>query len=403
MKPSMRTTAIAIVLVVASVLPVGDAVRAGAAPEGGLPPQLALEPVVTLSDPIAMASRAGTDDLFVAQRAGQVLVLHMTGGNVTGAPAPLVDVSAFTDPGPGERGLLGLTFNPSGTKLYLHYTNLDGNTRVVEYAMSAGGTGDNVVLASRRVVLKVHQPFANHNGGELTFGPDHRLYLALGDGGDAGDPFNNGQNLRVLLGKVLRINPAAASGGRNFTPPASNPFFTQPPRRKAIWLYGVRNPWRISFDRDTGDLYVADVGQGQTEEVDVLPADGNGLNAGRGVNLGWRRMEGNHPFNGATEPANHTPPVFTYEHGGGPCAVVGGYVYRGNAIPTLDGTYLFGDFCTGVIEAIVVANGTTLTNHFPNVGLDVANNTLQSFGQGPDGELYVLQSSGAVSRIVAGP
>ncbi len=403
MRSSMRTTAIAIALVVASVLPVSDAVRAGAAPEGGLPPQLALEPVVMLSDPIAMASRAGTDDLFVAQRAGQVRVLHVTGGNVTADPTPLVDLSAVTDPGPGERGLLGLTFNPSGTKLYVHYTNLDGNTRVVEYAMSAGGSGNSVVLASRRVVLKVHQPFANHNGGELTFGPDHRLYLALGDGGDGGDPFDNGQNLRVLLGKVLRINPAAASGGRNFTPPASNPFFNQPPRRKAIWLYGVRNPWRISFDRDTGDLYVADVGQGMQEEVDVLPADGNGLNAGRGVNLGWRRMEGNLPFNGATEPANHTRPVFTYNHGGGPCAVVGGYVYRGSAIPTLDGTYLLGDFCTGVIEAIVVANGTTLTNHFPDVGLDVANNTLQSFGQGPDGELYVLQSSGAVSRIVAGP
>jgi glucose/arabinose dehydrogenase len=403
MKPSMRTTAIAIVLVVASVLPVSGALRAGAAPEGGVAPNLALDLVATLSDPIAMASRAGTDDLFVAQRAGQVRVLHVTGGNVTVDPTPLIDLSAFTDPGPGERGLLGLTFNPSGTKLYVHYTNLDGNTRVVEYAMSAGGTGNSVVLASRRVVLKVHQPFANHNGGELTFGPDRRLYLALGDGGDGGDPFNNGQNLRVLLGKVLRINPAAASGRRNFTPPASNPFFNQPPRRKAIWLYGVRNPWRISFDRDTGDLYVADVGQGAQEEIDVLPADGNGVNAGRGVNLGWRRMEGNLPFNGATEPANHTPPVYTYNHGGGPCAVVGGYVYRGNAIPTLDGTYLFGDFCTGGVEAIVVANGTTLTNHFADVGIDVANNTLQSFGQGPDGELYVLQSSGAVSRVVAGP
>jgi glucose/arabinose dehydrogenase len=398
----MRTTAIAIALVVASVLPVSNAVGAGAAPEGGVAPNLDLQLVATLSDPIAMASRAGTNDLFVAQRAGLVRVLHVTGGNVTVDPEPLVDLSAFTDPGPGERGLLGLTFNPSGTKLYVHYTNLDGNTRVVEYAMSAGGAGDSVVLASRRVVLKVHQPFDNHNGGELTFGPDHRLYLALGDGGGAGDPFNNGQNLRVLLGKVLRINPAAASGGRNFTPPASNPFFNQPPRRKAIWLYGVRNPWRISFDRDTGDLYVADVGQGSQEEIDVLPADGNGLNAGRGVNLGWRRMEGTMAFDG-TEPANHTPPVYHYDHLGGNCAIVGGYVYRGNAIPTLDGTYLFGDFCTGVIEAIVVANGTTLTNHFGNVGIDLSNNTLQSFGQGPDGELYVLQSSGAVSRIVAGP
>ena len=401
MKPSMRTTAIAIALVVASVLPVSDAVGA-AAPEGGVVPQVALQPVATVTDAIAMANRAGTDDLFVAERGGRVRVLHVTGGNVTLAPAPLVDISALTDPGPGERGLLGLTFNPSGTKLYLHYTNLDGNTRVVEYAMSAGGTGNSVVLASRRVVLRVHQPFANHNGGELTFGPDRRLYLALGDGGDAGDPFNNGQNLRVLLGKVLRINPAAASGGRNFTPPASNPFFNQPPKRKAIWLYGVRNPWRISFDRDTGDLYVADVGQGAQEEIDVLPADGSGVNAGRGVNLGWRRMEGNLPFNGATEPANHTPPVYVYPHTGGHCAIVGGYVYRGNAIPTLDGTYLFGDFCTGDIEGIRVS-GTTLTNHYVELGIDVANNTLQSFGQGPDGELYVLQSNGTVSRIEAGP
>ena len=399
MKPSMRTTAIAIALVVASVLPVSEAVGAGAAPEGGVVPDLALEPVADLSDAIAMATRAGTDDLFVAQRAGTVRVLHVTGGNVTVDPVPLIDIDAFTNAG-GEQGLLGLTFNPSGTKLYLHYTNLDGNTRLVEYAMSAGGTGPNVVLSSRRVFFKVHQPFANHNGGELTFGPDRRLYLALGDGGDGGDPFNNGQNLRVLLGKVLRINPAAASGGRNYTAPASNPFFNQPPRRKAIWLYGVRNPWRISFDRDTGDLYVADVGQGAREEVDVLPANGDGLNAGRGVNLGWRRMEGDIPFNGATAPANHTPPVYSYAHGGSRCAIVGGYVYRGNAIPTLDGTYLFGDFCTGDIEGIVT-NGTILTNHFTELGIDVPDFELQSFGQGPDGELYVLQSDGTVSRIEA--
>ena len=399
MQPSMRAAVTVLALALAAALPATDAISADAAPEGG-GPVLVLDTVATLPDAIAMATRAGTDDLFVAQRAGRVRVLHMDAGNVTGSTL-LIDISASTDPS-GERGLLGLTFNPSGTKLYLHYTNLDGNTRLVEYAMSAGGTGDTVVLSSRRVLFRLHQPFSNHNGGEITFGPDRRLYLALGDGGSGGDPQGNGQNLQVLLGKVLRINPAAGSGGRNFTSPAGNPFVNQPPRRRAIWLYGVRKPWRISFDRDTGDLYVADVGQSAWEEVDFLPADGDGLNAGRGVNLGWRRMEGEFPYNGATEPANHTPPVFAYNHNNGACAIVGGYVYRGSAIPALQGTYLYGDFCTGVIGGIVVTGGS-LAGQDPDLGIPVVPFTLQSFGQGPDGELYVLGGDGTVSRIEAGP
>ena len=400
MNPSMRATVTALALVLGSVVPVTNAASAGAAPEVG-GPALTLETVATLASPIALATRAGTDDLFVAERAGRVRVLHVDAGNVTVDPVPLLDIRSQTNDG-GESGLLGMTFNPSGTKLYLHYTNLDGNTRLVEYAMSAGGTGDTVRLGSRRVFFRLQQPFSNHNGGEITFGPDRRLYVALGDGGGAGDPHGNGQNRQVLLGKVLRINPAAASGGRNFTAPASNPFFNQPPRRKAIWLYGVRNPWRISFDRETGDLYVADVGQGAREEIDFLPADGSGLNAGRGANLGWRRMEGDIPYNGATAPANHTPPVFTYDHDGGGCAIVGGYVYRGAAIPALVGTYVYGDFCSGVIGGIVV-DGGSLTGQDPDLGISMVPFTLQSFGQGPDGELYVLGGDGTVARVEAGP
>ncbi len=397
MKRSRRMSVAALVLVLglgALVPVVGDG-GAAAQPEGGPLPALTLEPVATLESPIAMATRAGTDDLFVAEREGRVRVLHVNGANVTLDPVPLLDIEHRTTTD-GERGLLGLTFDPAGARLFVHYTNTAGDTRVVEYRMSGGGSGDDVLLGSRRVVLGVEQPFANHNGGELVFGPDRRLYLALGDGGSGGDPFGNGQNRRVLLGKVLRINPNRA-GSSAYTAPASNPFFNQPPKRKAIWLYGVRNPWRISFDQETGDLYVADVGQNSTEELDVLLANAQGLNAGRGVNLGWNRMEGRHPFGGRTEPPNHTRPTLTYSHTNGRCAIVGGYVYRGAAIPALDGMYVYGDFCTGGISGVVVHNGV-VTRRVPDLGIDVAAFGLLSFGQDRDGEVYVFDET-TVYRI----
>ena len=363
-------------------------------------PLISLQDVAEVDDAIAMATRAGTDDLYVAEREGTVRRLVPDGDVYDVSPTVVADVSAQTTTD-NERGLLGLTFSPTGNRLFLHFTNNAGNTRIVEYRMNGGGTGNQVIASSQRRVLALAQPFPNHNGGTITYGPDNRLYVALGDGGDGGDPFNNGQNLRVLLGKILRINPNPGPE-TNFSAPASNPFFNQPPRRKAIWIYGVRNPFRISFDTETGDLWVADVGQQEREEVDFLPADGDGLNAGRGDNLGWRRMEGSQPYNGGIEPNNHTPPVFEYGHTAGRCSIIGGHVYRG-ANPDYDGTYFFGDFCTGEIGYVQVNGSGQLTSSAMDVGESAPDFTLQSFGQDNDGEVYVLTSQGTVSRIVEAP
>ncbi len=365
---------------------------AGAQTEGGAP---ALTTVATLNSPIAMATRAGTDDLYVAQRNGIVRRLAVSGDTVTRVGGQVANISALTEPS-GERGLFGLAFNPAGTKLYLHFTNNAGDTRLVEFRMSANGTGNTVIGSSRRTVLALDQPFPNHNGGTVTFGPDNRLYLALGDGGSGGDPFNNGQNRGVLLGKILRINPNRA-GRQTYTSPGTNPFAGAVPGRAEIWLYGVRNPWRISFDPATGDLYVADVGQNAVEEVTVLDADDSGRNAGRGANLGWRRMEGDQPFTG-TEPADHTGPTVTYTHDAGRCSVTGGYVYRGDDVPAYDGRYFYGDFCTGEIFWFTAVDGV-LTSGPTLLGTSVPAITLQSFGQGADGELYVLLSDGTVRRL----
>lgn len=392
---SRRRTLLAVVvaaLAATALATAGGPSGAGAQTEGGAP---LFTTVAMVNDPIAMATRSGTDDLYVAQRNGVVRRLAVVGDTVTLAPGQVANVSALTEPN-GERGLFGLAFNPTGTKLYLHFTNNAGDTRLVEFRMSANGTGNTVIASSRRTVLALAQPFPNHNGGTVTFGPDNRLYLALGDGGSGGDPFNNGQNRGVLLGKILRINPNA-SGGQAYTSPGSNPFAGAVPGRAEIWLYGVRNPWRISFDTATGDLYVADVGQNAVEEVTVLDADGDGLNAGRGANLGWRRMEGDQPFNG-TEPANHTAPLVTYDHTADRCSVTGGYVYRGNDVPAYDGRYVYGDFCTGEVFYVTTLDGA-LTGGPTAFGPDFPPFTLQSFGQGADGEVYALLGDGTIRRL----
>jgi glucose/arabinose dehydrogenase len=247
---------------------------------------------------------------------------------------------------------------------------------------------DRADPASRRDVLVVDQPYANHNGGNLAFGPDGYLYVGLGDGGSGGDPHDHGQSLSTVLGKMLRIDPRP-SDARPYTIPPGNPFVGREGARPEIWALGLRNPWRYSFDRATGDLWIADVGQSAWEEIDRQPAGSDG-----GENYGWNRMEGDHPFEG-DPPPGVVRPVYEYSHDSGGCTVTGGYVYRGRRISGLVGAYVFGDLCLGRLEAIRVDDGGEVRRRV--FGPTVAG--LSSFGEDAQGELYAMSLGGALYRI----
>ena len=276
------------------------------------PPDLAdarirLVPVAELEQPIAMAVRSGDRALYVAEKTGQVVAL--TPGS---DPRVVLDLTDRVSLG-SEQGLLGLAFSPDGRFLYVDFTDGNGDTNVSEFAFGDDGADP----ASERGVLFVDQPFSNHNGGELVFGPDGYLYVGLGDGGSAGDPMGNAQSLSTLLGKLLRISPRPSKGEPYAIPP-DNPFVGRDGARPEIWAFGLRNPWRFSFDAATGDLWIGDVGQDAWEEIDVEPAGSDG-----GSNFGWDRLEGTHPFEGSPPP-DAIPPVYEYAHGDGSCAVTGG-------------------------------------------------------------------------------
>jgi glucose/arabinose dehydrogenase len=362
----------------------GDASASTAAP---VPPladvNVTLTEVAEADAPMALVARAGTDTLYVAEREGRVRPL--TGGSLG---EPIVDISDEVVTAV-EQGLLDIEFSADGATLYLHYSLApDGDTRVISYPV----TGDAVDTGGRRELLAVEQPFDNHNGGDIEIGPDGYLYVALGDGGGGGDPEGNGQDTQALLGKILRIDPAATTGD-DYGIPADNPFADGAAGAPEVWVYGARNPWRIDFDEATGDLWVADVGQNAFEEIDLLPAaDG----AGRGANLGWNEMEGAHPFEGGTNPDGAVLPVFEYDRSEGGCSVTGGVVYRGSAIPALDGAYLFTDYCDGRLRAIRAAGGQTVDERTFD---DVSGNSLVSFGTDAAGEVYVLSLDGAIYRL----
>jgi glucose/arabinose dehydrogenase len=335
--------------------------------------------VANLEQPLAMAVRTGDPSLYFAEKVGRVVALR----DGSEDPAIVLDLTSEVSLG-SEQGLLGLAFSPDGAFLYVNYTDVQGDTRVVEFAFGDEG----VDLSSRREVLFVDQPYSNHNGGNLVFGPDGYLYVGLGDGGSAGDPEGNAQSLSTLLGKMLRISPRP-QGGEPYGIPPDNPFVDREAALPEIWAYGLRNPWRYSFDRETGDLWIGDVGQGSREEVDFEPASSRG-----GSNFGWDRLEGTLPFEGDAPPDN-VPPVFEYPTAEG-CVVTGGYVYRGRDIPALVGAYVFADFCQGRLEAFRLEGGRT--RGFDELGPEVAN--VASFGEDADGELYVLSLSGPVFRLV---
>ncbi|WP_308250825.1 PQQ-dependent sugar dehydrogenase [Nonomuraea rhizosphaerae] len=323
--------------------------------------------VAELDKPVAFAVRKGDPRLYVAEQSGKLKVLG--GGTV-------LDLSGEVSTG-NEQGLLGVAFHPTGRWLYLDWTDAGGDTHVTEWAY------DGKQATRRRDVLRQDQPYANHNGGQLAFGPDGYLYIAFGDGGSAGDPQRNGQNLGTLLGKILRIDPR---GGRPYKVPEDNPFVGKEGAKTEIWAYGLRNPWRFGFDRDNGDLWIGDVGQNSQEEVDYQPAGSEG-----GENYGWNLREGDRPFRGG-KGRELTAPVITYPLSDGNCSVIAGFVYRGAKIPWLQGQFLYGDYCVGWVRAAPVDElDKTL-----KVG-QVAQ--LSSFGEDLDGELYALSLDGPVYRI----
>jgi len=336
--------------------------------------------VATLQQPTALVVRAGDPALYVAEQTGRVRAIR--NGRVD--PIPVLEVASEVKSG-GERGLLGLAFAPDGRHLYVDFTDRSGDIHVTEFVMRGG----RAEPASERPVLKVdHHLFANHNGGQLAFGPDRMLYIGLGDGGGGGDPQGNGQSLGTLLGKILRIDPRPA-GGRPYRVPPDNPFVGRGGARPEIWSYGLRNPWRFSFDPATGDLWIGDVGQNRWEEVDYERAGSGG-----GRNYGWDRREGLHAFEGE-RPAGAVDPVIEYGREGGACTVIGGFVYRGRRIPGLRGAYLYGDYCAGWIRAALVRGGRVAEQR--DLGLSVPG--LSSFGVDPAGELYAMALTGPVYRL----
>ncbi|WP_327394818.1 PQQ-dependent sugar dehydrogenase [Streptomyces phaeochromogenes] len=375
MKVRTRSTAfIGTICLVASL-----ALTTASADEPAAPRQaakVALKEVARAQNPIAGAAGPG-GTVWIAERAGTVRVL-----DDKGLGEPVLDISAETTTD-GERGLLGIAFDKRFAHFYISFTNLEGTSTVDEFAVRHGKIRPN----TRRTVITQTQPYSNHNGGDIRFGPDGYLYIALGDGGSGGDPHGNGQNLDTLLGKMLRIDP---QGGKPYAIPRDNPFVDVPNAKDEIWAYGLRNPWRFSFDARTGDLLIGDVGQNDWEEIDWAPAKSGG-----GENYGWSQMEGTHPFRGGTEPANHVPPVHEYDRTGLGCAVTGGYVYRGRAIPDLKGQYVFSDYCDGTLRTLRMRNGKVTGES----DLGVNGGEVISFVQGGDGELYVLAIGGSVSRI----
>ncbi len=378
----IATSAAAVVLVGAAL-----AAPAGATAPPTEPPAVALTLVAEVGGPVDLTWRDGDAGLYVVGQGGTV-------SQVAGATTTVVlDITDLTT-GEGERGLLGLAFSPVGDLAYVNFTDLNGDTNIAEFAVDAAGVFNRDSL---RTVLTIEQPYANHNGGDLAFGPDGMLYIGMGDGGDGGDPQRYAQNLESLLGKMLRIDPATPSGDLQYTVPADNPFVGQDGALGEIWSVGLRNPWRFSFDAETGDLWIADVGQSAVEEIDVAPADGEGLNAGRGLNFGWSGYEGNDVFNSDTPVEGQWAPIHTYPHDGR-CSISGGVRGRGEGAGALAGWYVYADYCTGQVFALPISGEGTAMAAAGDEAEIATTDQITALVSGPTGELYVLGGAG-VQRI----
>jgi glucose/arabinose dehydrogenase len=360
-------------------------------PSDGRPPagegDIRLQQVADgLQSPVFLTAPASDARLFIVEQPGRIRIVQ----NGTLLPTPFLDITSRVSAG-GERGLLSVAFHPryatNGT-FFVNFTDTRGDTRIERFRV--GADPNRADPASAELVLTVVQPFSNHNGGLVAFGPDGRLYVGMGDGGGGGDPRETGQDPLQLLGKLLRID---VDGARPYTIPADNPDAGRTDRRPEIWASGLRNPWRFSWDRTAGLLYVADVGQNRLEEINVVPA------AQGGVNYGWDEMEGSDCFEPSTgcDRTGKVLPASEYTHSDG-CSVTGGYVYRGQDLPSLRGHYFYADYCEGWIRSFRYASGAATEPRsweLENVG------NISSFGEDARGELYVIAHGGAVYRIVA--
>ena len=359
----------------------------------GAPAIVLTQIVGGLDSPVFVtSSHDGLGRLFVVEKTGKIRIVK----NGVLLPTPFLDISDEVSRG-GEQGALGLAFHPkfkTNGLFYVDFTRANGDTVINRYRVSPTNR-DVAIRSSARRIITIAQPFDNHNGGMIAFGAGGFLYIGMGDGGSGGDPGNRAQNRNSLLGKILRINVNGSVGARHYLSPSSNPYVGRPGRNE-IWSLGLRNPWRFSFDRLTGDLWIGDVGQNMYEEIDRAKVSTTGTSRGRGVNFGWRQMEGSHCFNPATRcnRAGKVRPAVEYTHADG-CSVTGGYVYRGKAIPSLFGKYVFADFCSGKIWT------------FPSkakwpVGRTLLMDTdlsISSFGEDGSGELYAVDLAGAIYKF----
>jgi glucose/arabinose dehydrogenase len=349
-----------------------------------VPPEIELIQVATgLSSPVNLThADDGSGRIFIVERAGRIRIL------VNGAvlPTPFLDITSVVNSGGGEQGLLGLAFDPdygSNGDFYVYYTRSDNATVIAHY--NANPPSGNTAGSTGTVLWVQPQPRTNHNGGHIAFGPDGHLYAAVGDGGKQGDPDDNAQNLETWLGKILRI---AVDGSNPYTIPPDNPYVGVANSLDEIWQPGLRNPWRFSFDRRTGDLFIGDVGQNSYEEVNHAPAASDG-----GENWGWRCYEATHSYNltGCGPITDYEMPILEYSHALSRCSVTGGYVYRGSLAPGLRGAYLFGDWCTGDVWAGVydpsAGTWSAVDLNFPQ-----ALNQLTTFGEDEEGNVYLVRS-----------
>lgn len=335
--------------------------------------------------PVYLTSPPGDQRLFVVEQSGRIRIVK----DGRTLPEPFLDIAERVRSG-GEQGLLSLAFHPEyGTngQFFVNFTDRQGDTRVERFRVSSNG--DVADPSSSKLVVGIDQPYSNHNGGLVMFGPDGMLYIGMGDGGSGGDPNRNGQNRNSLLGKILRLD---VTRGDPYSIPRDNPFAGGSNGRPEIWAIGMRNPWRFAFDRSGGLFYIADVGQNQYEEIDVEPATRAGLN------YGWNVMEGDHCYRSdSCDRSSFVLPKVTFDHSGGACSVTGGFVYRGRAIPAIAGQYFYSDYCAGWVKSFRMSNGAVTdrrTWDVPDLGHVV------SFGEDSAGELYVLSESGRVMKIV---